>query len=108
MKLLSAIVTMAVFVVGVADANALDRRVRINNQSSYDIYEFYASNTGTRSWEEDILGDDILPAGSSVMINIDDGSGYCKYDFLAVFEDGDEVVSSDNNVCELAQFNFTD
>jgi hypothetical protein len=108
MKLLSTIVTMAVLAVGVADANALDRRVRINNQSSYDIYEFYASNTGTSSWEEDILGNDILPAGSSVMINIDDGSGYCKYDFLAVFEDGDEVVSSDNNVCELAQFNFTD
>lgn len=41
------------------------------------------------------------------MINIDDGSGYCKYDFLAVFDDGDEVVSADNNVCELTEFNFT-
>ncbi|MBE0579456.1 hypothetical protein [Devosia sp.] len=68
----------------------------------------YASNTGSRSWEEDILGRDILPSGSSVVINIDDGSGYCKYDFLAVFEDGDEVVSNDNNVCELSDFNFTD
>jgi hypothetical protein len=108
MKTLSAILAVALLAVGVADASALDRRVRINNQSSYDIYEFYASNTGTNSWEEDILGKDILPAGSSVMINIDDGSGYCKYDFRAVFEDGDVVVSSDNNVCELAQFNFTD
>ena len=73
-----------------------------------DIIEFYASNTGSRSWEEDILGRDILPSGTSVVINIDDGSGYCKYDFLAVFEDGDEVVSADNNVCELSDFNFTD
>lgn len=89
-------------------ANALDRRVQINNQSSYDILQFYASNTGSKSWEEDILGKSVLPAGTSVMINIDDGSGFCKYDFLAVFEDGDEVTSTDNNVCELSEFNFTD
>jgi hypothetical protein len=108
MKAFSAGLALAILAIGVVDAAALDRRVRINNKSSYDIIEFYASNTGTRSWEEDILGRDILPSGSSVVINIDDGSGYCKYDFLAVFEDGDEVVSNDNNVCELSDFNFTD
>jgi len=107
MKAFSAALAVAILALGVAQAAALDRRVRINNLSSYDIVEFYASNTGSRSWEEDILGRNILPAGNSVMINIDDGSGYCKYDFLAVFEDGDEVVSADNNVCELSDFNFT-
>ena len=108
MKTFSAAFALAILALGVVEASALDRRVRINNKSSYDIIEFYASNTGTSSWEEDILGSDILPSGSSVIINIDDGSGYCKYDFMAVFEDGDEVVSSDNNVCELTDFNFTD
>jgi hypothetical protein len=108
MKAFSAVLALAILAIGVVDAAALDRRVRINNKSSYDIIEFYASNTGSRSWEEDILGRDILPSGSSVVINIDDGSGYCKYDFLAVFEDGDEVISNDNNVCELTDFNFTD
>ena len=88
-------------------AMALDRKVQINNQTSYTIVEFYASNTGTSDWQEDILGSDVLPSGSSVMINIDDGTGYCKYDFLAVFDDGDELVSADNNVCELDEFNFT-
>jgi len=89
-------------------AMALDRKVQINNQTSYTIVEFYASNTGTSDWQEDILGSDVLPSGSSVMINIDDGTGYCKYDFLAVFDDGDELVSADNNVCELATFDFTE
>ncbi|WP_108461130.1 hypothetical protein [Devosia naphthalenivorans] len=89
-------------------AMALDRKVQINNQTSYTIVEFYASNTGTSDWQEDILGSDVLPSGSSVMINIDDGTGYCKYDFLAVFDDGDELVSADNNVCELAAFDFTE
>jgi hypothetical protein len=101
-------VALAMMAVGTMDAAALDRRVRINNYTSYDIIEFYASNKGSRSWEEDILGRSILPAGHSVVINIDDGSGYCKFDFLAVFEDGEELVKYDNNVCELSQFNYTD
>ena len=62
---------------------------------------------GTNDWQEDILGSDILPSGSSVVINVDDGTGYCKYDFKAVFEDGDTAISPDNNVCELSEFNFT-
>jgi uncharacterized protein (DUF2147 family) len=95
-------------VASVSAAAALDRRVNIHNTSAYDIYYFYASNTGTDSWEEDILGNDILPAGRYVTINIDDGSGYCMYDFKAVFVDGEEVVSWNNNVCELTDFYFTD
>lgn len=89
-------------------ATALERKVQINNQTAYTIVEFYASNTGTADWQEDILGSDVLASGSSVSINIDDGSGYCKFDFLAVFDDGDQLVSSDNNVCELDEFNFTE
>lgn len=108
MKPLSAAFALAILVLGATNANALDRRVRINNNTSYDIVEFYASNKGSRSWEEDILGRSILPAGNTVVINIDDGSGYCKYDFLAVFEDGEELIKYDNNVCELTTFNYTD
>lgn len=108
MKNFSAAFALALLALGITDASALDRRVRIINNSSYDIVEFYASNKGSRSWEEDVLGRNILPSGSSVMINIDDGSGYCVYDFLAVFEDGDELIKYDNNVCELAQFTYTD
>jgi len=90
----------------VLPASALDRRVKIVNQTGYTIVEFYASNTGTSDWQEDILGPDVLPTGSSVMVNIDDGTGYCKYDLLAVFEDGDEVVQSNLNVCEVGTFTY--
>lgn len=96
----------ALFALTNTAAMALDRRVQINNNTSFTIVEFYASNTGTTDWQEDILGSEVLAAGSSAMINIDDGSGYCKFDFLAVFDDGDTVVSPDNNVCELSVFNF--
>ena len=92
----------------IGSAVALERKVQINNRTSYTIVEFYASNTGTSDWQEDILGTDVLPSGSTVSINIDDGSGYCKYDFLAVFEDGDQLTKYDQNVCELSTFTYTD
>lgn len=92
----------------VADADRQNRRVRIINETSYDMVRFYGSNVGTDDWEEDILGRDILRAGQSVTINFDDGSGYCMFDFKAVFDDGDEVIARRKNVCELGSFRFTD
>ena len=62
------------------------------NGAEDDLMEFYASPPGVQSWEEDILGEDILEPGDSVEITIADGREDCDYDFLAVFEtyDGEE------------------
>jgi hypothetical protein len=42
------------------------------------------------------------------MINFDDGTGYCKFDFKAEFSDGDEVVKNGIDVCEISSFRFTE
>jgi hypothetical protein len=60
-------------------AAAADRRVRVVNGTNVTVTRFYASNTSRGDWEEDILGSSVLPAGHSVMINIDDGSGACQW-----------------------------
>lgn len=67
---------------------------------------FYASRANVTDWEENILAGQKLKSGSSIVIDIDDGTKGCVYDFKAVFSDGDEVVSEDNNVCELELFTF--
>ena len=85
---------------------ALDRRVTIINNTGFTITNFYGSNKGTNSWEEDILGQSTLPSGSQVTINFNDGSGYCKFDFKAVFSDGDVLVQEDVNICEVGTFTF--
>jgi len=85
---------------------ALDRRVTIINNTGFTITNFYGSNKGTNSWEEDILGQSTLPSGSQVTINFNDGSGYCKFDFKAVFSDGDVLVRENVNVCEIASFTY--
>ncbi len=92
-----------------ADAGSndgLDRSLRIRNSSSQDMVEFYASNKGTGNWEEDILGLDVLRAGRSMTVNIDDGSGYCRYDFKAVFSDGSVKTDWGVNVCAISSFRY--
>jgi hypothetical protein len=55
-----------------------------------------------------MLGDDILPAGGSIVLNFDDGSGYCRYRFRAVFADGVELERPSVNVCEVGTYRYTD
>ncbi len=87
-------------------ATALDRRVTIVNNTGFTIVEFYGSNTGAETWEEDILGADVLPSGQSVVINFDDETGYCMFDFRAVFDDGDVLERGRVNVCEIGTFTY--
>ena len=83
-----------------------DRHVTIVNNTSAAMTRFYGSNAGVDIWQEDILGSDVLPAGSSVSINFDDGSGYCTFDFKAVFEDGSSLVDSNIDVCTTSTVTF--
>lgn len=105
-KALKAATLVASLAVVAAPASALDRRVTIVNKTGFTIVRFYGSNTGADTWQEDILGNDVLPSGSSVTINFDDDSGYCKFDFKAIFEDGDELVKQNVNVCEIGTFTY--
>jgi len=87
-------------------ASALDRRVTIVNNTGFTIIRFYGSNKGSDSWEEDILGSDVLGPGQRVQINFDDGTGYCKFDFKAVFDDGDVLTKKNINICKIGTFTY--
>ncbi len=91
---------------GAALADNLDRRVRIINKTGYTIVRFYGSHTDARNWQEDILGNSVLPSGRQVTVNFDDGTGYCIFDLRAEFEDGDVVEEYGVNVCEIGSFTY--
>jgi len=92
---------VAVSSVAHADFN---RRIRLINDTNRSIVEFHASNVGTNSWEEDILGRNVLAPGNEVTINLNDGSGYCKFDFLTVMRGGQQVVKRNVNICEIESY----
>jgi hypothetical protein len=87
-------------------ASAANRHVDIVNDTGMTMSEFYASATGTDDWEEDILGSDTLVAGEVFDIDIDDGTGACKFDFKAVFTDGSSHVRRSVDVCSISTFTY--
>ena len=109
-KLTISIMVAVVALIGLATApaNAQDRNVLVINETRHTIVEFYASNIGVDVWEEDILGEDVLPVGQSVNINIDDGTEACLYDFKAVFDDGEELVRNRIDVCTIGTYRYTE
>ncbi len=75
---------------GLAAANsarAYDKHVEVVNASHSTITAFYASNIGTDYWYYDILGRNVLPPGYQVMVNMDDGTSYCRFDLKTTFAD---------------------
>ena len=76
-----------------SSASAFDRRIELTNNTRMAIVEIQIAQVGTGRWEGDLLGDDILLPAQSVLVDIDDGKGYCRFDIKTVFDDG---TSSDS------------
>jgi hypothetical protein len=81
---------------------AQNRNVTVINNTGQDIIRFYGSNAGTQSWEEDILGQGILPRGRSVNINFNDGTGACTFDFKAELASGNTREAYGIDVCRVS------
>jgi hypothetical protein len=103
-----AVVAAGMFFVWLGEANALDRRVRLVNESSHDIVAFYGVIVTERDWPESLLGENRLLAGASIVLNFEDESGYCRFRFRAVFDDGVELLRPSVNVCEVGTYRYTD
>jgi hypothetical protein len=107
---LAGLAAMAVLATGTAMAANSDdgqnRNVRIINETEHTMIHFYASNISVNDWQEDILGRSVLKPGEDVMINIDDGTGHCEYDFKAVFDNGRSLVKRRVNVCNIQSFRY--
>ena len=75
-----------------------DRRVMIINDRTSDMVRLYGSRTTTGEWEENIFTVP-LKSGAKRVINFDDGTGACFFDFRAIFRDNLTVHAWNFNVC---------
>ena len=85
-----------------------NRRVTIENISSQTIYNLYASPVAATTWEEDLLGDSTIPAGQSLVANIDNGTNECNYDLKVVMANGREYIRRRVNVCAVSKWTIGD
>lgn len=72
------------------------------NDTGVTLVEFYASPVTVDTWEEDILGMDVLESGMVAEVVIEGDRG-CDYDMLFVFADGDELTDT-LDLCEVAEY----
>ncbi len=107
MKIIATLaVTGFLAVSAISAASAANRHVDITNATGMTMAEFYASATNADDWEEDILGSDTLADGEVFDVDIDDGTGACKFDFKAVFTDGTSHVRRSVDVCSISKFTY--
>lgn len=78
-----------------------NRKVTVENLSNQSVYNLFASPISSTTWEEDLLGQGTIPAGSSKIANIDNGTTECYYDLKAVMANGREHVQRKINVCAV-------
>jgi hypothetical protein len=89
-------------------AEAQDRRVRVVNNTSQLLVKLQASNVNRTSWEEDILGKNILRPGQATVANLNDGSGQCLFDLRATFRSGATATRRRVNVCQISSWTIND
>ncbi len=73
----------------------------LTNKTGYTLTHIYISLPTTNSWEEDILGNQVVEDGETVVISVDDGLEACKYDIRYDFSDGDSLVESSVDLCAI-------
>jgi hypothetical protein len=85
---------------GVSAASvAADYYVDITNRTGYTIYYMYVSPAKSTSWEEDVLGKDILATGDTQRVTL---TGYRSpiFDIRLVDSDGDSYTFWNVDVSE--------
>ncbi len=73
----------------------------LTNDTPYELIALFISDTGSDSWEDDILGVEVIESGDAAEVTIDDGLSDCVYDLRADFSDGESIDLRGVDLCEL-------
>ena len=71
------------------------------NETGVDIFELFISETRSDEWEEDVLGENVLPDGERLDVTFR-GRRACMWDMLANDEAGDGIAFQAINLCETS------
>ena len=83
-----------------------NRAISIQNRTGQTIMYLYWSNVAAGNWGEDRLGSGVLANMQDWNVTVDDGSGACRFDFMARLADGRELEQRNINVCEVYVVQF--
>lgn len=69
------------------------------NDTGVEIYSLYVSEASNDDWEEDVLGEYVLPDGDRIEIGFQ-GRSACMWDLRVEDEEGDALEWDAINLCE--------
>ena len=87
-----------------ASTDGKNRKVLVQNISSQQVNNLYASPVTAKTWEEDLLGQRTLAAGQSISANIDNGTNECMFDLKVVMASGKTFEHRAVNVCAASKW----
>lgn len=82
-------------------AHAGNQDFTLVNRTGYQIDEVYVSRTSARNWGHDVMGRDSLEDDHWVNITINAPEHACHWDLKVKYNDGDEAVWNDLNLCDI-------
>ena len=82
-----------------------DRDVTVTNRAAQNIDQLYLSPKTDDSWGDDRLGDEVLEAGHSIRVSLDNGRE-CKFDVQAVYEDASREELHNVDMCRTSALSF--
>jgi hypothetical protein len=92
-------VVASILVAQPADAGTQD--FLLVNDTGVEIFYLYVSETNNESWEEDVLGENVLPHGGRVVIEFA-GRSACLWDMMVADEEGTSVTWTGLDLCRTS------
>ena len=88
--------------IGAAQAEESKQDFKLVNKTGYEIKEVYVSPTKATDWEEDILGEGVLPDLSARDIHFHRTAKSCHWDLKVVYtEDSSSAIWTDIDLCTV-------
>ena len=103
-RTIAAAAALALAALSAVPAAADSYSVRFQNNSGATVYRLYSSPTNNNSWEQDLLGANVLYPGTGLDVVIHNVSN-CYYDVLIEWESGYQETDT-WNICSYSQYNI--
>lgn len=87
---------------------ALDRRMEVINNTSKRVVSLAASPIDQDTWNYNMLSGSYIAPYDSIVADMSDGTGYCRYDLIAELSDGSQAVKYDVNVCKFTSWTINE
>jgi hypothetical protein len=96
------LVIAALLAAAASPAAAGSQDFTILNNTGYPIERVYVSASTKDNWEEDVLGEDVLPEGERTKIRFANDEDACLWDLKVVYADEESAEWQGLNLCETA------